>query len=93
MDNNWLNQIEMPLNKSEKTQYQILMTLGNIERLLNQLLPKEEQQAIEECTISEVTDINYADMTKGELIVECSKQGIKTTARDNRETLIEKLSK
>lgn len=91
MDNNWLNQIELPINKQDKTQYQILMTLMNIERLLNQMLPKVEQQAVEECTITEIT-VDYPDMTKEQLLIECEKQGIKVNSRDSRTKLIEKLS-
>jgi hypothetical protein len=92
MDNNWLNQIELPLSKSEKTQYQILMTLGNIERLLNQLLPKEDRQGVEECTITEISSVDYSDMTKEQLIIECEKQGLKISARDSRVKLLEKLA-
>jgi len=92
MDNNWLNQVEMPINKEGKTQYQILMTLMSIERLLNELLPKEEQKAVEECTVTEITSIDYTDMTKEQLLEECEKQGLKVTSRDSRTKLIEKLS-
>lgn len=92
MDNNWLNQIELPLSKAEKTQYQILMTLGNIERLLNQLLPTEKQEAVEECTITEISSVNYSNMTKEELLAECSKQGLKVSNRDSKIKLIEILS-
>jgi hypothetical protein len=94
MNTNWLEQIEMPLNKSEKTQYQILMTLMNIEVLLNKLVPKEEQIAIEDCEIEEIVSVvDYEDTDKEDLIKMCEEKGIKVNKRDSKEKLIEKLTK
>lgn len=92
MDINWLEQIDMPINKSDKTQYQILMTLMRIEILLNRLMPTDTQETIEECTITEISSVDYSNMTKEELMLECEKQGIKINTRDSKTKLIEKLS-
>lgn len=91
MDINWLDRIDEPINKVEKYQYQQIMILLRIEQMLNKLMPKEEQIAVEEVTVTDIETIDYESLTKQELLNECDKQGIKATSRDSKADLVKKL--